>query len=122
MSNSPIDKNLALEIMTPEEVALYLRKSTSWVYKNWQTLGGRKLGGSLFFSKKEDLYECLFNQRQGVALRLHPEGDQAHGSLVQNKNQGQTGRSKTKGGTKKSKAAATGDKEDPNRYGLLDIG
>ena len=124
MQKIPIDNNLNHDILTPEEVALYLRKSTSWVYKNWQALGGRKLGGSLFFPRKEDLYERLFCKRQGkgVALRLHPEGDQAHGSLVQNENQGQTGRSKTKGGTKKSKAAATGDKEDPNRYGLLDIG
>ena len=44
--------------------------------------------------------------------------DQAHGSLVQNENQGQTGRSKQKGGIKKSKAAGN----NPNRYGLLDIG
>ena len=74
--------------MTPEEVALYLRKSTSWVYKNWKILGGRKLGGSLFFPKKEDLYERIFGKRKGVEVRLHPEGDQAHGSLVQNKNRG----------------------------------
>jgi hypothetical protein len=118
MYQSQIDKNLSPDIMTPEEVALYLRKSTSWVYKNWQALGGRKLGGSLFFPGKEDLYERLFNQRKGVEVRLHPEGDQAHGSLLQNKNRGQTGRIKKKGGTKKSKTEA----EDPNRYGLLDVG
>ena len=40
------------DILTVEEVALYLRKSTSWVYKNWQALGGRKLRGSLFFPSK----------------------------------------------------------------------
>ena len=33
-------------ILTLEETAQYLRKSTSWVYKNWKILGGRKLGGS----------------------------------------------------------------------------
>jgi hypothetical protein len=54
MQKSQIDKNLSPEIMTPEEVALYLRKSTSWVYKHWQELGGRKLGGSLFFPRKEE--------------------------------------------------------------------
>ena len=90
--NSTIDKKASAEIMTPEEVALFLRKSTSWVYKNWQELGGRKLGGSLFFPRKEDLYERLFYKGKGVEVRLHPGGDQAHGNLVQAKNQGQTGR------------------------------
>ena len=85
MEQIPIDNNSNHDILTPEEVALYLRKSTSWVYKNWQALGGRKLGGSLFFPRQEDLYERLFCKRQGqgVALRFHPEGDQAHGNLVQ---------------------------------------
>ena len=115
-----LQQGMNLEILTPEEVAQYLRKSTSWVYKNWQALGGRKLGGSLFFPRKEDLYERLFCKRQGqrVEVRFHPEGDQAQQSLVQNKNGGQTGRSKKKGGAKKSKT----DGDNPNRYGLLDIG
>jgi hypothetical protein len=39
-------------MMTPEETAQYMRKSLSWVYKNADLLGGRKLGGSLFFSSK----------------------------------------------------------------------
>jgi len=51
-------------ILTPEEVAQYLRKSLSWVYKNWQILGGRKLRGSLFFPKKEELYERIFYKRE----------------------------------------------------------
>ena len=66
-----------------------LRKSTSWVYKNWKELGGGKLGGSLFFPRKEDLYERIFNQREGVAIRLHPEGSQVHRGLVQNQKRGQ---------------------------------
>ena len=51
-------------ILTPEETAQYLRKSLSWVYKNAEILGGRKLGGSLFFPAKEDLYERIFYKRQ----------------------------------------------------------
>ena len=31
-------------ILTPEEAAKFLRKSKSWIYKNWRLLGGRKLG------------------------------------------------------------------------------
>jgi hypothetical protein len=46
------DSNLGPGIMTPEEVAQFLRKSVSWVYKNWEALGGRKLKGSLFFPNK----------------------------------------------------------------------
>jgi hypothetical protein len=59
-------------ILTPEETAQYLKKSVSWVYKNAEILGGRKLGGSLFFPAKEDLYEFIFCKRKGVEVRLHP--------------------------------------------------
>jgi hypothetical protein len=31
-----IDSQKKFDIMTPEEVAQYLSKSLSWVYKNWQ--------------------------------------------------------------------------------------
>ncbi len=41
--------------MTPEEVAQLLKTNLTWVYKHRQELGGVKLGGSLFFPKKEDL-------------------------------------------------------------------
>ena len=46
------DKFSRTDIMTPEEVAWYLRKSPSWVYKHWQILGGVKLGGSFFFPRR----------------------------------------------------------------------
>ncbi|MGA1864979.1 MAG: hypothetical protein ACMUHX_07950 [bacterium] len=54
------------EIMTPEEAAKFLHKSVSRVYKHWQELGGRKLGGSLFLPEKEDLHELLFSKGKGV--------------------------------------------------------
>ncbi len=69
-----IDTPHTADIMIPEEVAQFLRKSPSWVYKNWGQLGGVKLGGSLFFPNMEDLYEHLFNKGQRVAVRLHAEG------------------------------------------------
>jgi len=116
LDETHIDKNQASDILIPEEVAQFFRKSTSWVYKNWEELGGRKLGGSLLFPRKEDLYERLFRKRKGVEIRLYPKRDEAYGSLVQNKNKGKTCRNKKKGGTIKSK---TGNGEDPNRHGLL---
>ena len=88
-------------IMTPEEAAQYLRKSLSWVYKNSAALGGRKLGGSLFFPAKEDLYERIFSQREGVEVRLHPQGNPVHGNLVRDKKSGQAGRGRKKKGAEK---------------------
>ena len=121
MEENTIDTEIEHDILTPEETARYLRKSTSWVYKNWKILGGRKLGGSLFFPKKEDLYEYLFCKRQGVALRLHPKGDQTHQGLVQTK----TGRPKS-GDIKKGENTKPGiddrDAGDANRHGILGSG
>ena len=117
LDNKAIDNGPEADILTPEEVAQFFRKSPSWVYKNWKELGGRKLGGSLLFPKKEDLYERLFHQREGVTIRFHPKRNQAHRSLVQNQSQGKKGRSKKKGGDTKSE----NKKEDcPNRHGILD--
>jgi len=52
MGRIKIDSDPRFDIMTPEEVAQFLHKSPSWVYKNWQLLGGVKLRGSLFFPSK----------------------------------------------------------------------
>jgi hypothetical protein len=113
-----IDLNSKHEIMTPEEVAQYLRKSLSWVYKHWQVLGGRKLGGFLFFSGKENLYEHIFGQREGVEIRLHSKRKQVHKCLVQNKNRGKTIRGKEKGKAEETTTISA----DPNRHGLLGAG
>ncbi|GAG14671.1 unnamed protein product, partial [marine sediment metagenome] len=105
-------------IQTPEEVAQYLRKSPSWVYKHWQELGGRKLGGSLLFPGKEDLYERLFHQGQGVAVRSTPERNPLHQGVVQNQESGKRCRSKKKGGTDQPDNRAI-SREDRNRHNLL---
>jgi hypothetical protein len=115
MPHSRLDIKSSQRIMTPDEVAQFFKKSTSWVYKNWKKLGGAKLGGSLFFPSKEDLYEQLFQERKGVEIRLHLPGNQVHGDLVQNQKRGSTSRSKQKGGIKE----ASTDSDDQNRHGLL---
>ena len=123
MGKQIIDNQHDRDILTPEEVARYLRKSTSWVYKHWKVLGGRKLGGSLFFPSKEELYERIFKTGIGVAVRLHPEGDQVHGGLVQNKNSAKKGRSRKKrGGVKTKTDRESSARSDPNRHGLFGIG
>jgi len=118
MPEAQIDSALQVGIMTVEEVAQLFAKSESWVYKHWQELGGVKLGGSLFFPSKEDLYECLFNKGQRVAIRLHNERGQIHPNLVQNQNEGQTGRSRQK----KGDIRTTEGNSDPNRHELLGVG
>ncbi len=109
------DNSYQPEILSPEEVAQYLRKSLSWVYKHWQELGARKLGGSLFFPGKENLYEHIFSQTERLEIRLHPRRETIHGSMVQN----EVG-SKESGTEKKGDLKRTSNTDsDPNRHGLL---
>jgi len=112
-----LDKPIDYDILSVEEAAKYLRKSPSWVYKNWKILGGRKLGGSLLFPSKEDLYECLFGKSKGVEVRLHTERRQVHKHLVQDKK-----RSKTKGSRKKEGSVKESDITsygNPDRHGIF---
>ena len=53
-----------------------------------------KLGGSLFFPSKEDLYERLFGKRKGFRLRFHSERREVHGSMVQTKKAAQAAEAK----------------------------
>ncbi len=109
-------------IMTPEDVALFLQKSVSWIYKHWRELGGVKIGGSIFFPEKETLYERLFCRKEGVEVRLHQEGTTIHRPVDENKNGGKPSRSKKKGGNKESKSRPITDEsftDDRNRHGLF---
>ncbi len=111
--------NIEKGIKNVEEVAEYLRKSTSWVYKNWKIIGGRKLGGSLIFPSEEDLYERLFfQQEKQVAVRVHRKRNSVHGNLVPKEIGSERSRSKKKGGDKEPEA----DDGNPNRHRLFRTG
>jgi len=114
MTMENLDKNNEKSIMTLQEVSQFLHKSESWVYKHWKQLGGKKLGGSLFFPEKEDLYERLFGRRKGVEIRLHPKGRKANRCLVSNKT---TSKKCGRGKEERTKKSRTAD-DDPNRHGL----
>jgi len=104
--------------MKIEEAAKFLGKSHSWIYKNWRILGGRKLGGSLFFPSKEDLYErILFREKKTISVRVHCKRDQIHGNLVQIKNGSKRCGGQKKGGNQKPEAT----NDDPNRHKLFDV-
>jgi len=117
MQREFIDKETNLEIMTPEEVALYLKKSLSWVYKNSEILGARKLRGSLFFPGKEILYERIFGKGERLEIRLYPKGNEIHGFRIQNKERGLAGGGHEKGGYREPET----DRGDRNRHGLLGL-
>jgi hypothetical protein len=118
-----VDTRSETGIMTVEETARFFQKSVSWVYKNWKELGGRKLGGSLFFPSKEDLYELVFCKEERVAIRLHPEREPVHKKLVQNQKGGKNCRGKKKGGdTEPGSGSRDDNKPDSNRHGLLGTG
>ncbi len=90
-NSEAFDSDSRTGIMTAEEVAQLFAKSESWVYKHWRELGGVKLGGSLFFPNKEDLYERLFQKGKGLEVRFHPQGREVHSGLVSNQNRGSSG-------------------------------
>ena len=121
MSDSLTNKTINRDFSNVKETAKYLGKSESWVYKHQHELGVRKLGGSLFFRMKEELYERLFYKEKGVEIRLHQQGNPAHRCLVQNENKSQTGRSKKKSGGKKSHTKDS-SRDNPNRHNLFDFG
>ena len=117
MTSTKIDTAIEYSILSPEEVAEFLHKSVSWVYKHSEELGGRKLGGSLFFPRKEELYEHLFPKRERMEVRFHPEPKQTHKIRIQNQNRSKKINDQKKGGNRKPK-----DRDDPNRHGLLRTG
>jgi len=109
-----LDKKDKKSLTPLEDVSQFLHKSESWVYKHWKELGGRKLGGSLMFPDKEDLYERLFGESEGVEVRLHSKGGEANRSLVPNKT---TSKECGRGKEERTKKARTAD-DNPNRHGL----
>ena len=94
MASSFIDSDSHFEIMTLEETARFLRKSPSWVYKNWRLLGGRKLRGSLIFPSKENLHEYLFPKGPGLEGGLPTQRQETYTNLVQNQSRGQEAEAK----------------------------
>ena len=106
-----------IEILCVKDVAEYLKKSPSWVYKNFKLLGGAKIGGSVFFPPKEKIYERLFQQTEEMVGVLFPvQKAPLHGGRIQNQERSGGRRSRTeKGGETAAEAEAR-----KNRHGLFD--
>lgn len=95
------------------EIAEMFGQSISWVCRHYKQLGGEKIGGRVFFPAKEVIYERLFSQEQGMALRLHPEGREVHSGMVPDQERGNRRRAEKKTGVKEA---------DLNRHGLFETG
>ena len=106
-----------IEVMCVKDVAKFLKRSASWVYKNYQELGGVKVGGSVLFPAKEKIYERLFQQKEemvGVLLPLQKTA--LHQSRISKKKGCSGSRGRKKKGDQKTK-----ENTGRNRHGLLDF-
>lgn len=119
MGSQQVDKQNDNTVMSPEDVAEFLKKSVSWVYKNRQELGGVKVKGSVFFPAKELIYDRIFQTREGIPVRHNGKETTVQQQLVPNQKGGKTGRSRTKGRAKESGSGVTDRFGDPNRHNLL---
>lgn len=113
MEKSFIDNNSHHDILTPREVAQWLRKDLSWVYRHKTELGGVKLGGCLFFPGKEQLYDSLFQKGKRVEIPLHPAQKEVCQQFLSDQSRSQKGRGRKKGGDKAG--------NNPDRHGLLRV-
>ena len=118
-----IDNERPPVVMIPEDVALFLRKSVSWVYKHWRELSGVKIGGSIIFPDKETLHEHIFRRKEGVEVRLHQEGAAVHRPVVPNQKGRKSSRGKKEGGNPKPQSGTSTDRGgDINRHNLFGAG
>lgn len=52
------------ELLDVDGAAKFIRQSKTWVYRNWQTIGGRKLGPKSLRFTKADLQNWI-NSKEG---------------------------------------------------------
>jgi len=98
-------------ILTVKDLVNCMPVSETWVYKNWQLLGGVKIRGRVFFPSKEIVYECIFQKGQRLASGLQSKRGPLHPRLVPIKNKSKTSHDKA---AKRSLTKPL----DPNRHGF----
>ena len=60
--NSTVDNDNQYEIMTPKQVAYYLKISPRTVYSRWEKLGGLRIGRTIRFRK--EVIDALFRPEE----------------------------------------------------------
>ncbi len=113
MQNFIVDAEFSDAIMSPKQVARYLKISPHTVYSRWEKLGGLKIGRTLRFRK--EIIDALFRQKE---KKMEGGGEKRVPKVyacVSDKDRGENlGSGKMEGAGK----PATG--EDRNRHGLID--
>jgi hypothetical protein len=104
----------SMDILTAVQLARHLQMSVSYVYKNWQKLGGIKMGKSIRFPKWEEVYVNLFRTEQRVEVPLSIQGKKVHQGMVQDQNRSKTGNGRA---PKRNQKPQTTD-YDSNRHNL----
>ena len=105
-----------MEVLCVKDVAEFLKISQAWVYKNYKLIGGVKIGGSVRFPSRKEMYERLFQQKTEMVGVLFPSQQTAlHQGRVQNQERGISRRSRKKKGGQTTATAS----DRANRHGLL---
>jgi|SRR5208283_4286008 len=104
-----------MTILQPEEIAVRLKKSKRWVYDHGAALGGRKIGGSWFFTE-EGLEHAILGQIEKTVARAGQMEWSATSVRLRHQE-------RSRGlGIGKAKGAAQGVREnDADRHGLGDF-
>jgi hypothetical protein len=105
-----------IEITCVKDVAKFLKRSPSWIYKNFQELGGVKVGGSVLFPAKEKIYERLFKQKEEMVRVLLPVQKEAvHKGRFQKEKGGPGSRGR------KEKRSKNTKENGVNRHGIFNL-
>jgi len=106
---------MTLKVLTPQDVADFLKVSISWVYKNADMLGVVRVKGVLRFPTREVIYERLFGAgNKDLAIQLCDERDSVQRIRLQD-NDGCA----ACGGECTQGLAEPAGKAAANRHGLL---
>lgn len=106
----------AIEVMCVKDVAGFLKRSNSWVYKNHKELGGVKIGGSVLFPSRKEIYERLFKQETEMVRVLLPvQKETVHKGRFQKEKGGPGSRGRKEKRSKETKENGI------NRHGLLGV-
>ncbi len=109
----------ATDVMYVKDVAEFFNMSPSWVYRHYKKLGGVKIGGTVLFPKKEEIYERLFQQEEEVVGVLFPLPKKSiHKSRLQTKKRRLGSGSRKK---KTSKTIISSKTTGANRHGIFDF-
>jgi len=101
-----------MNIIQPEHIAIKLGKSKRWVYSHALDLGGKKIGGSWFFTEEGFENAILGNDEENVAWTGQVPRSKFSSRLPHKTGSYRLGSKKTK------RTTDVGTEDDTDRHGL----